>query len=465
MIFKKSPYTFLITIILALPVIGQKNFPPPDEYVLVAASEDFGKSKLHQLFFGKNRRKEWSTPVRVPILLLDNAFEGLVPYEIAGGGETKSLRLKSTAGKEYVLRSIEKWRHGAVPKLLKHTWFASLFHDGVSMSYPYGAFAVPVMLDAANIHHTLPKLVYVPWQNKLDTFNTAYAENLYLLEERLAGDWVNAPHLGSYNKYYNTEEVKDKLLENNEYKADQHSFIKARLFDILISDVDRHGGNWKWGLSETGTSIFHAIPVDRDQAFFTHNGFFSGVAIAFARRRFMQNFDYNIQNVKKLTLTKQDRNLDEFFSNEMAYTDWIRAAKEIQQSLNDAVIIKSIQQLPPEIFTISGTEIIKKLQQRRDKLHEYASQYYYIMAKEVEVNGTKQKEHFEVKRLADKQLVVNVYRLKNNGQKETSPFYTRTFNSKETKHITINGFGGDDMFDVEKGIENIKVEVKPVPKK
>ena len=118
MIFTKKFYLLIIIALSTGNAFTQKNSSRSDAYAIVIASKDYQKSKLHQLLFGKNRRKEWLTPVCVPILILDTAFGGLTPYEKAGGGESKSLRLKSAAGKEYVLRSIEKSRQDAVPKLL-----------------------------------------------------------------------------------------------------------------------------------------------------------------------------------------------------------------------------------------------------------------------------------------------------------------------------------------------------------
>ena len=157
--------------------------------------------------------------------------------------------------------------------------------DGVSMSHPYAAFALYPMLQAANIHHTRPRLVYIPGQAALNSFNEDFANDLYLLEERVEGDWKEAPHLGGFSAYRTTAEVKEALQKDNRLKADQRLFIKARLFDILISDVDRHAGNWSWGVADTGVAVFKPVPVDRDQAFFTHNGLLTGISVLLTRRR------------------------------------------------------------------------------------------------------------------------------------------------------------------------------------
>jgi hypothetical protein len=453
----KQISTFFLSLFLLADVAAQLNNDHPTGHVTVVADKQYQKSKFGRWLWGSNWREEWLTPVRVPVVWLDTVYGGLSPYEAGGGGESKSLRLRSADGKRYALRSIAKNRSGGVPGLLKNTFFNSLVQDGVSMSNPYAALTIPPMLQQAGIPHTRPMLVYMPRQPALDTFNGLFADDIYLLEEKPEGSWSDAAHLGGYKKYNSTLQVKEKLRDDNRHKADQPSFIKARLFDILISDVDRHGGNWAWGVADTGTLRYKPVPLDRDQAFFTHNGLLTKASIALARRRFLQSFGYRIKNVK--SLTSYDRKLDKFFANEMNYAHWQNAATVLRQSLTDSVLAQSIQQLPPEIFALSGPQIIEKLKQRRDDLEGYAAWYYYTVARKVEVNGTAQGEHFEVRKLANGQTTVSVYRL-HSGHQEDIPYYQRTFTSKETKRVTLFGFGGADTFDIDKNINRIKVVLK-----
>jgi len=90
-------------------------------YKTVAAGEQYERRKLHTWLWGQNRRAEWSTPIRVPVLYLDTAFGGLIPYKAGGGNETRSLRLKNVEGKEYTLRSVNKARTKVLPEEFKGT--------------------------------------------------------------------------------------------------------------------------------------------------------------------------------------------------------------------------------------------------------------------------------------------------------------------------------------------------------
>ncbi len=173
----------------------------------------------------------------------------------------------------------------------------------------------------------------------------------------------------------------------------------------------------------------------------------------------MQSFDYTIKNVRKLTLTKRERTLDNFFTNEMSYNDWIKAAAILRKSLTDSIITASIKKLPPEVFSISGNEIIDKLKQRRNNMEYYAARYYYAMAKKVEINGSIQQEHFEIKKQSNKEVSIKIFRLNSSGHKDNTPYYNRIFNAKETKLITINSFGGSDVFDKDKELYGIKITI------
>jgi hypothetical protein len=455
-------FTKLFTLlgVLCTGYINPEEIFGRQDSVTVIAGAEYKKSALHKILWGRNRRKEWTTPIRAAAVSLDTMYGGLTPYKKGGGNESKTLRLRSVSGKEYVIRSINKSRAAVTPKLLRNSYFGMIIQDGVSMSYPYGALAVPVMMTHAGIYHTEARLVYIPSQPALDSFNNVFANDLYLLEERPEGDWSDgAPHLGNFKKFYSTKDVFEKMREDGSYKADQHAFIKSRLFDILVADWDRNHDNWRWGNTSNDSITFLPVARDRDQAFFTRNGIMMALLMPVMKVSFMQNFDHTIKNVGKLT--KQDRALDEIFTNEMTLNDWIDAANQLQSSLTDSVITASIKQLPPEIFVISGKELIEKLQTRRNDLPQYAAAFYRMLAKNVTVNGTTGNDHFRLKHSEDGNVLLEIFSPYNEGH----VIYKRVFFPSETKEITINGFGGDDVFDIDPSIKKIRIttENKVVP--
>jgi hypothetical protein len=415
----------------------------------VIAGAEYKKPRSFQKLWGRNRRVEWTTPVKVPFLWLDKIDGGLKPSETSGGNETKGLKLKSTSGKEYALRSINKSRSDVVPKAYKGTFVADLIQDGVSMSHPFGAFALPVMEQHAGIYHTEPRLVYLPKQPALDSLNEKYGDDLYMMEQRLSCDWSEADNLGNFKDFFSTDDVVQKLKEDNDNRADQYAFAKARLFDMLLADWDRHEDQWKWGKVKSGDkSIYIAVPRDRDQVFYTHNGLLIDRMLPAIGNGYMQNFDYDSKNISRLNY--EERNIDPFFTNGLSLDDWIRAAKDLRHSLTDEVIEQSIRQLPPEIAIVSGKELTDKLKSRRSHLIKYATQYYQFLARNVEIIGSKKNEYFEIRTDDAGYLLIKVFALDDNGERKGDAFYSRAFKPGETKKIRIFGIDGNDIYEVRK---------------
>jgi hypothetical protein len=158
----------------------------------------------------------------------------------------------------------------------------------------------------------------------------------------------------------------------------------------------------------------------------------------------VETFNYTIDEIRKYNYSA--RNLDRRAANETTGDQWISTAKELQQLLTNEVIETSVKQLPPEVFPISGEVIIAKLKSRREHLVEFAQDYYRILAKEVEVVGTKNKERFEVKRINEDQTLITVYDLNQSGDAKADPFYSRTFSRRETREIRLYGLDGNDEY-------------------
>lgn len=89
-------------------VSGQADSVIGPGYKIIKAGPQYNTSSFHQKLWGKHYRKEWNTPVRIPLFYLDTASGGLIPYASGGGRQSQTLRLQNKDGKEYVLRSIDK---------------------------------------------------------------------------------------------------------------------------------------------------------------------------------------------------------------------------------------------------------------------------------------------------------------------------------------------------------------------
>ena len=447
-------FAFTFFYLLSLTAFAQ-NYSDSNRYKTMAAGPEYKRSGLYQALWGKNYRREWITPVTFPITMLDTLGGGIVKYKIGGGHQSKSLHLKNKQDKEFALRTVNKSLKILVPEIFHNTFVEHIANDAISMSNPYGALGVPVMAQAAGIPHSNPRLMWVPKQPGFDTLNAVYGDRLYLFEERASGDWSDNNNFLNFKKFEGSDDLLEEMFEDNDNQVDQVAFIRARLFDMVIGDWDRHWDQWKWGKIEKGSeNIYVPIPTDRDQAFSTTGGLLLKAAINATGMKYIRPFDYTIPNV---TVTER-RFLDRFLTNKLTLEQWETGAKSLQQALTDTVIAQSIRQLPAEIFAIQGLEMIEKLKSRRNHLVEYANDYWHFLAKEVEIVGSKKTEFFEVKR-SDYETMINVYRNKD-GAIASAPFYSRTFNNGETKEIRLFGLSGKDVYNISGDVNTgIKIRI------
>lgn len=92
----------------------QKEFE--NDSVTIAAHPAYDQvSRLQRFIMGKNYRKEWATPVRLPVIKISTQYGGLLPDKLGGGFQSTSLRLKDKNGKAYSLRTVEKSVELVVP--------------------------------------------------------------------------------------------------------------------------------------------------------------------------------------------------------------------------------------------------------------------------------------------------------------------------------------------------------------
>ena len=429
------------------------------QFKTVVAGPQYKRSRWHQFFWGKNYRKEWSTPVRLPVLLLNNTKGGLIASGEGGGHQTTSLHLETKDGKNYTVRSVDKKLGKVLPTDFLGTFIEDIANDEVSMSHPYAAVTVPDMAQSAGIYHTSPEYIYLPKQEALDSFNEKAGNNVYLFEQRLKGDWKNADNLGNFEKFYDTSDVIKKTQEETEYRVDQVAYVRARLFDMFLGDWDRHGDQWRWGIVKKGDEkIFVPVPQDRDQVYFKHNGVALDAAIYAAGIKYFQSFKDHISNVK--TYNYEERWQDRLFTNHLNRADWENVAKKLQESLTDNVIENAVKKMPPEIFAISGNHIIYDLKSRRNHLLDYAIKYYLFLSKEVQVVGSKGSDYFDIKRMNDSETVVNLYNINKKGIKEPNAYYSRTFLTGETKEIRLFGLSGNDVYTTEGKVnDGVKIRI------
>lgn len=414
--------------------------------IRINASNQYDAGKARKIMLGENYRAAWAQEIEVPVFDLGQEQGGLKILQKGGGMQTLSLRVMDSAGREFVLRSVEKFPEKAIPEMLRKTFAQDLVQDQISASHPYAAVVIPRLADAAGIYHTNPKIVYIPDDPRLGIYRRSFANTLSLFEERPAGDWSDKAFFGNSKDIINTSKVLQKRLGNNENHVDQSFVLRSRIFDIWIGDWDRHDDQWRWAsFKSKKRETYRPIPRDRDQAFFVNEGV---IPRFWSHKWTMPQFEGFDDKVSWPSgLSYGARYFDRSFLTELTEKDWIAVAKDLQEKLTDRVIEESILEWPDEIYRLHGEEVIRKLKARRTDLITYAVSHYKFLARTVDIVGSDKKEKFDVNRLPGGDVHVRVFNMTKDVVQDQI-LYDRLFKRSETKEIRIYGLDGDDRIEV-----------------
>jgi hypothetical protein len=438
----------LFFIIFLLPVL---DADAQQSSGTAAGTRPFKEGGSKSFWMGSNYRKEWNTKVSAPIINLATEYGGLTPVKRGGGKQTKSLRMVDAQGREYTIRSIQKYiTSKTLPGDLQSEAAADLVADGVSASYPYSGLSVGTLADAAGIPHLETRLVYIGDDPRLGEYRADFSNMLALFEKRLPD---------SVEKGWDSGEVADKLKDDNDNDVDQHELLKVRILDMFVMDLDRHEDQWIWGAYDNGKGkTYYPIAKDRDQAFYTNQGLLPGMVKWPWLVPQLQGFRPKAKNINRFNFAA--RNLDRFFLNQLTEADWKQAAEKFVSQMTDAVIESAIDKQPKEVINISGPKIKQILKDRRQYLVAEVMQYYRFISAYVDITSSDKKELFDVTRNRDGSVLVAVYKITKEGQQSTK-MYERLFDPQVTKEIRLYGFGGEDKFTIRGGSKD-KIKVRMI---
>ena len=411
----------------------------------------FSTSGGRAFWMGANYRQEWNTPIKAPYFKLSQEMGGLTPVKRGGGKQTKSLRVEDTKGRQYTLRSIQKFiTSKTLPGDLQSEAAADLVSDGVSASYPYAALSVTVLAEAAGLPHGNPKIVIIADDPALGEYREDFAGMLAMFEERLPD---------SVDKAYDTDEVADKLEKDNDNRVDQLALLRVRILDMFVMDLDRHEGQWTWGAYDNphgkGQTYF-PIAKDRDQAFYTNQGVLPGIVKMRSLVPQLEGFKAQAKNINRFNFAA--RNLDRFFLTDLTEPEWRQTAEQFVSLMTDAVIDRAMAAQPEEIRKISAAKIAQTLKERRKYLVDEVIAYYRFISETVTINGSDKKELFEITHFDDGSAIVKINKIDKDGNVDIL-MYERKFDPLVTKDLIIFGMDGDDKFVTNGSNDKIKVRL------
>jgi hypothetical protein len=409
-----------------------------DSITIAIAPEYNDVSAFHRFILGESYRKLWATPVKMRIADLRKEKGGLKVVKLGGGMQTRSLRMVDPTGKEWALRTIQKYPEQGLPAGLKATIAKDIVQDQVSTNHPFAALVVPDLAGAIGLAYATPELIYVGNDPALGEYQKDFANAAYLLEPR-------SPFEEDTD---NTLKVQRKVQQDNDTHADQKLMLRARMLDFLLGDWDRHEDNWRWlekKNKEKGETTYIPVPKDRDKVFYKTSGAFPWVLNHQWLKTHLQPYSENIRDVDHWSFN--ERYLDRYFLNELNEDDWKEAAHILESKLTPEVINTAFKKMPDTIYKLSGEELEKNFNSRLQKLDSLTQHYYRFLSIYVDVPASEKIEYFEVENLAGGKVSVKIHNINKQGEKGRL-VYDRNFDPEVTKEIRLFGIGSDDIFDI-----------------
>lgn len=423
------------------------------------------KSGLHQWLFGELYRDYYGQDIEVKNVRLDTLYGGLKPLRAGGGMQSNSLRLADKDGKEYSMRSLKKnttrffqtmYNDQYMVEDFEDTGASDFLYDIFTASNPFYPFIVQYLAEPIGVNHTKPQLFYVPKQSALENYNQDYGDEFYMIEERPMTEHSKAKNFGEADDIISTSDLMLALQKNEKSKIDEEAYIRARLFDVILGDWDRHQDQWRWAEHQNEDySIFRPIPRDRDQVFAKFDGALLSYLLQMPSTKHIQNF--HKENINLKWLNRSGYVLDLTFLNRADEQMWLDQARYIQEHLTDAVIENAFAQLPKNLQDETANTVIQKVKQRRDQLQNLAVERYEFLQKLVVLTGTDKQERFEITRQNNGETEVKIFRIK---KSEEELIHQRIYSNDLTKEMWIYGLDDDDIFEVKgEGKKNIKIRL------
>jgi predicted phosphohydrolase len=420
------------------------------------------KSEFYKRLWGEHYRATYGTEVTAPIANLETLYGGLKPIKRGGGNQSVSLRLKDKKGKQWVMRALKKnavqflqinaYQQKYVKEDLKGTFLESFIEDVYTTTHPYASFILPTLSEAINVYHTKPKLFYVPKQNRLGIYNEDYGDALYMIEEHVGETQNSQEHFGNSDDIISSLDLFEKLHKNPKHQVDEKAFVRARLFDMILGDWDRHQDQWRWSKFEGEKEhLYKPIPRDRDQVFANYDGALLRVVTQLLPSlRKMQTYTHEIRDLK--WHNTNGRPVDMKLLKMLTIKDWLTEAKFIKDNLSDEIIEKAFSQFPLEVQNEKIANAKSVLKYRRNEVEKIAATYYKILSKSVILTASDKEDKIIVTRQDQGKTKIQFY------YKDKLNF-ERVYDKNETKEIWLYALDGEDVVEV-KGESDSYIKVK-----
>jgi hypothetical protein len=420
----------------SFPSAAIAQAPPPAvvnrDSVTIAAGSRYSTGWFTRLFLGDTYRDYWVKPVRAPVLDIRGYAGGLTPLKEGGGKQTRTLRLGNPMGYEFVFRPVDKATVNP-PERLRGTIVEAMFRDQITAMFPAAGIVAAPIVDAAGIIHATPQLVVMPNDSVLGKYREYFAGRFASIEE-YPNVPADAPGFAGAADIIDSDKLLSLLDSTAAHRVDEPAFLNARLTDILIGDIDRHHGNWKWArMGSDEPARWVPLPRDRDHSFHTYNGILGRMASIVAPN--LTTFEGRYPKVKSLSVNA--REVDRRLLGGLEKSVWDSVASALASRITDRVIDSAVLGMPVE-YRAAAPGLAAKLKQRRDGLPAIARAFYAELARVVDVHATDAPDRATVTYMDGGMVEV---RLQSGSE---APYFNRRFDARETAEVRVYLHDGDD---------------------
>jgi hypothetical protein len=414
---------------------------PPDPAALareqtrtVVAGKEFDRGGTWRFWFGEGYRKAWTTPVALPVLDLAAEAGGLTPLRQVGGFQTVGLAMKGADGRGFTFRKLEKHPERVLPEAWQDSELRQVAIDQTSAAHPAATAIVASLAQAVGIPFYGSRLAVMPDDPALGEFRVTFADSVGTFDEYLG------PGTRGITEVLTTGELWKRWREDAlSSRVDARAFLKARLFDLVVGNWDRHQGQWRWA-HVADERRWVPLPEDADQAFTRYEGQAMG-AVRKVVPRFMRYSGEYPKRIEGLTTNNYD--VTRWLLARVEWPVYEEVARELQAQMTDAAIEAAMRSMPPEWYAIDGEQLTKDVRMRRDGIVEYARKFYLHLADRVDVRGSDRDDVARIAHGDDGTLRLTLAPLGADGTPGAS-YYERRFSPKETEEIRLYMLGGND---------------------
>jgi hypothetical protein len=424
---------------LGIPALAQGG----EQKREVAPGPQYRAGGFHRAMLGSSYRALWATPVAVEVLDLATEAGGLTVVRRVGGQQTLGLALAGQDGRSYTFRGLDKDPTNILPEELHDTFVEELVRDQMSAQHPAGALVADELSRAAGVPTVPIRLVVLPDDPALGDQRKAFAGLLGTFSEYPTAADARHPGFEDAVEIVDHMALYAKLAQGPEERVATREFLRARLFDLLISDFDRHRKQWRWA-KRSGDALWHPIPEDRDQAFARYEGLLVRAAAGYVPQ--LRTFGPKYDRIFGLTFNGREQ--DRWLLPELSREAWREVAEDVRARVTDEVIERAARRMPPEWYAIDGARMVAALKKRRDALPRVADRFYRHLAGQVDVQGTDASEIALVRWQGDGAVEVVVAPRAADGTAGT-PYFSRRLVPGETEEVRLYLRAGNDRVVVE----------------